>query len=177
MYASSPKVRELLFSKVSTHLGKYLCPRTEKLSSFTLQKMWQLKKQVLFFVSYSLEKKIPMFAWSSQKSIISPYNSDIFTEHSKWLGFLSKEYAKKRPQNAFYVTQGIMEPHWMEIVAGQAVNGSLKAWISETATVSLVKWLKTRHRGSRGINIVIADFVEDNDFIPTVLRLNKAAIN
>ena len=73
-----------------------------------------------------------------------------------------------------YVTQGILLPHWIEVLAGQTVNATLKTWISQTASELLVKWIKTRKRGPNGINIVIADYVEENNFVPTVLYLNSS---
>jgi len=51
------------------------------------------------------------------------------------------------------------------------IAGNLKNVAKTTMSVG-VEWLKTKKRGLQGINIVIADFVELEDFCQTVIRLN-----
>ena len=160
----------LLFSKVNASLGEHLCPRTN-LSRLTLQYLWRKSKQVLFFVDRANED-LPRFAWSSVANILSPFDTKTFEDPEKWIAFLSTRYKHKRPRNMFYITQGILLPHWIEMLAGQTVNATLKAWISLTASTRLVEWMKKRKAGPSGLNIVIADYIEENNFVPTLLYLN-----
>ena len=161
----------LLFSKIKHHLGPHLCPRTE-LSQITLQYLWRIKKQVLFFFNRLNNEHLPQFSWSSYANILAPFDSETFKDPNKWIEFLTVKYKSKRPPHMFYVTQGILVPHWIEVIAGQTVNATLKTWISQTASRRLVDWLQTRKAGSNGINIVIADHIEENNFVPAVLSLN-----
>ncbi|XP_028392086.1 PI-PLC X domain-containing protein 3-like [Dendronephthya gigantea] len=160
----------LLISEVNAILGEHLCPRTD-ISRITMQYVWRSGKQVLFFVD-SANKDLPRFAWSSITNILSPFDKETFEDPEKWMAFLSTRYKYKRPRNRFYITQGVLLPHWIEMLAGQTVNATLKAWISQTASMRLVKWMKKRKAGPNGLNIIIADYIEENNFVPTVLYLN-----
>lgn len=166
-----PTVLSILFSKMKHYLGSQLCPRTE-LNRITLQYLWRIKKQVLFFFDRSKREQLPKIAWSSEANILAPFDIQTFKDPDKWMEFLTVQYRSKRPQNMFYITQGVLLPHWIEVLAGQTVNATLKAWISQTASTRLVEWMKTRKGGPNGINIVIADNIEEDDFVPTVLHLN-----
>ncbi len=168
-----PTVLTLLFSKMKRYLGSHLCPRTE-LSRITLRHLWQSNKQVLFFFDHSTKEHLPTFAWSSKANILAPFDVQTFKDPDKWIKFLTVKYKSKRSQNMFYITQGILLPHWIEVLAGQTVNATLKSWISQTASTRLVEWLKRRKRGPNGINIVIADYIEENNFVPAVLYLNSS---
>lgn len=163
----------LLLSKIRWYLGDQLCPRGD-LGRITLQYMWRMKKRVLFFLSTTVSQ-LPDYAWRSSASIVAPFDKAIFQDPEKWMNFLTKNYGSRRPRNKFYVTQGILIPHWIEIVAGQAVNATLKTWVSQTANSMLVEWVRKRKRGATGINIIIADFIENDCFIPTVVMLNSDA--
>ena len=168
-----PAVLTLLFSKIKRYLGSHLCPRT-KLARITLQYLWRAKKPILFFSDHLKNDQIPRYVWSSVANILAPFDTEIFQDPDKWIAFLTAKYKGARPRNILYITQGILLPHWIEVLAGQAVNATLKAWISETASARLVKWIKTRRAGPDGINVVIADFIEDNGFVPAVLSLNSS---
>ena len=168
-----PVVRTLLFSKIKRYLGTHLCPRTN-LARVTLQYLWRTKRSILFFFDRSKNEQLPKYVWSSVANILAPFDTETFQDPDKWIAFLTAKYKRTRPRNMLYITQGILQPHWIEVLAGQAVNSTLKAWISETATARLVKWMKTRRAGPDGINVVIADFIEDNGFVPAVLFLNSS---
>ena len=166
-------MRTLLFSKIKRYLGTHLCPRTN-LARVTLQYLWRTKRSILFFSDPSKNEQLPKYVWSSVANILAPFDTETFQDPDKWIAFLTAKYKWTRPRNMLYITQGILQPHWIEVLAGQAVNATLKAWISETATARLVKWMKTRRAGPDGINVVIADFIEDNGFVPAVLFLNSS---
>ena len=164
---------KLLFEKIQRHLGDHLCQK-KNLSEITLEYLWRIKKQILFFLATSLPH-LPEYVWRSDTNILAPFDKKTFQDPGKWLNFLTRNYGSRRPRNKFYITQGILQPHWIEIVAGQAVNATLKAWISQTANSLLVEWMRNRERGTNGINVVIADFIKTFRFVPTVVSLNSVA--
>ena len=57
-------------------------------------------------------------------------------------------------------------------MAGVSEKATLKNWVSDDASIALVRWLKCKKGGQNGINIVIADFVQNHNFVDTVLSLN-----
>lgn len=69
----------------------------------------------------------------------------------------------------FHVSQCVLT--WDAGFIMSNIAGNLKNVAKTTMSVG-VEWLKTKKRGLQGINIVIADFVELEDFCQTVIRLN-----
>lgn len=105
--------------------------------------------------------------------LVSPFDQSKFYDESTWIDFLKENY-RKRPQNeTFFVTQGIMQPSLMSIAASSLTKaGSLETLTSDKASKLLVRWVHTCKRGTDGINIVTADFVQKHNFTETVLSLN-----
>ncbi len=148
----------------------------EESDTVTLQNAWRLKKNIIVFYQYihARQKHMPKFVWNHSK-IVAPFRKENFYSTNTWLNFLDNEF-KRREKNKFFVTQGILQPHWIGIVsASLAASGTLEKWVSDDATKSLVSWLHSCNRGSNKINIVIADFVEKNNFIPSVLEVNNCS--
>ena len=139
-----------------------------------LKKLWKAKCQILVFYSaFSSNISKNSNIIFSPGMILSPFNENLFTQKSKWLQFLDNNYHKRRLEDHLYVTQGIMQPHWTEIaMAGVSEKATLKNWVSDDASIALVRWLKCKKGGQNGINIVIADFVQNHNFVDTVLSLN-----
>lgn len=127
-----------------------------------------MKCQVVVILANNENKK------RSQISIKSPYSYTKFIQKSPWLHFLDINYKKRREPDTFYVTQGIMQPHWMEVIAaGLSEKATLKEWVSKEATNEIVDWLRDKRIGrTHGVNIVIADFVEFQNFTEKVVDLN-----
>ena len=163
----------LLFAKIQQYLGEHLCSR-KNISDITLAYLWKINKQVLVFLDTPLSPaRLPSYVWKSTAYITSPFDMKTFQDPEKWMEFLSRNYDSARPKNTFYVTQGILQPHWIEVLAGQAVNATLKTWISQTANPLLIDWIRNRRSGADGVNIIIADFIESYRFVPTVVSLNN----
>ena len=163
-----------ILKEVLDTFGPMLCPAKE-VASLTLQRAWNLSVNVLFFYDpypFKEEALYQEFASSSER-IESPFNEKKFQQRTTWLSFLSNNYHSVRRSDSFHVTQGVMVPHWLEIVAA-GTDGDLKRWISDDASQAFVKWLHSKKAGPDGINIVIMDFVEDHNFTDTVLKLDQA---
>ncbi|XP_066917067.1 PI-PLC X domain-containing protein 3-like [Clytia hemisphaerica] len=146
----------------------------ENIQSYKLKDLWQQNISVIVFKrSRDNNKKDSIL--HAHASIRSPFDYKQFTQTWSWLHFLDLNYANRGKQgtDTFYVTQGIMQPHWMEVViAGISENATLRSWVSSKATRKIRDWLHGKHIGKNGINIVIADFVEFSNFTDTVLDLN-----
>lgn len=146
-----------------------------KTAKVCLSDLWRDGRNVVVFFKGTKRrnfKENENFALDESK-LLSPFDESKFYESSTWMNFLKDNY-KNRPYNGtFYVTQGIMQPNLLGIVASSLTKaGSLETWTAQEATKLLVKWLPTCKRGIRGINIVMADFVQKYNFTETVLQLN-----
>ena len=176
-----------LAMKIYHYFGSEMASQTDPVD-ISLQRMWDSHKNVIvFYPDYGgkslnndtkndTRTKLSSFnfAWNLDR-IESPFIENYFQDPVKWMSFLKNKYAEERPNDKFYVTQGIMVPHWLEIAAGSLLSkGTLKSWISDDASRWLVDWLKTCQNGPHGINIVIADFVQSHKLTETVLSLNAA---
>jgi len=144
----------------------------DNLDSYTIQEFWEKNISVIAFLSTSKIDKKDSIAHALIKS---PFDYTTFTQTSSWLNFLDLNYKTVRRQpRTFYVTQGIMQPHWMEIlIAGISENATLKNWVSKEATRKITKWLENKKIGKNRINIVIADFIEYFNYTDTIIKLNQ----
>ena len=151
----------------------------DQLNDYVIRDIWSKNISVIVFLANDKLSQKKTVESDHDLKIISPFDYNKFTQTSSWLHFLDLNYENRRfphttNSRAFYVTQGIMQPHWMEVVvAGISGKASLRVWVSEHATQKITDWLKGKQIGSGGINIVVADFVELYDFVDTVLKLNS----
>jgi len=163
-------------SQLQRILKSRICPNSI-MKNLNVRYIWKQNCQILiFYNALQKSKQTSSNIICSNEMISSPFNEKMFQQKSQWMKFLDKNYIQKRTENQLYVTQGIMQPHWMEIaVAGDSERATLKNWVSDEASLAIVKWLKRKHIGKNGINIVIADFVENHHFVDSVLSLNVAS--
>lgn len=149
-----------------------------KLVDKSLLNVWKSNCQVFFFYGPQTNKTYGGRApYVFPKALIwSPFEYKPFAQPSQWIKFLNQTY--RMPSSHFHVVQGIMQPHWVEIVAGGMSNSAtLKDWVSDQASSELVKWLNGKRNGKDGVKIVIADFIEDHGFVDTVLALNTVEVS
>lgn len=105
-----------------------------------------------------------------------------------------------RPQNSFFVSQGVLTPTVYTVISH--VTSSLKDHFARPTAQAVVEWLKTHRKttttnnvgvdgecisqngtdldegqaGAEGVNIVIVDFVDlDQSYVETVVKLNYCA--
>ena len=161
--------RSILLTNTMNIFKDKLCP-ISIIQKATVIDFWKEKCQVLVLYK-SPKTKIQ----HQQDIIISPFNEVAFTQKSTWLNFLNRNYIHGRPDKILHVTQGIMQPHWTEIaIAGVSEKATLRNWVSDDASLEIVNWLKNKRSGKNGVNIVIADFIENHEFVETVLSLNNS---
>ena len=148
-------------------LGYKMCPLLD-MESVTLQTMWDSQLQVLVFYHYTIDNH--QF-WPGNL-IPSPWPNVCDTQ--KMLAFLEKNYEAGRSASTFYVCQGILTPDTGYVI--KHVMSSLKHAVSDKCGKPFVDWLKTKKAGQNGINICIMDFVEEFDYIATVIALNDTLV-
>lgn len=83
--------------------------------------------------------------------------------------FLENWYKTKAFSWQFTVAQGVVTPSYNTVA--KHLCTTLKK-ISVPATSTFTDWVASKTAGQHGLNICIADFVETNLFIPTVISLN-----
>lgn len=143
------------------------------IESVTLNMMWRNKLQVILI--YHRKKQVNvnnLLVWPG-RTIKSPWPNK--QNCSSVIAYLNKSAerrldSKSNTKNKFYVTQLLVTPNgdFMKPV----IFSTLKAECAEKCNAIFTDWLSRRQAGNHAENIVIADFVELFNFIPTVLKLN-----
>ena len=135
----------------------------------TLQEMWgNEEKVIIIYHDYDVVDTYPCF-WPPHL-ICSPWpNTD---DTNQLLEILNKQSeASSVSEDALQVTQALLTPQNLTIV--KHVTSTLKDVLASKCNRQVTEWLKTlRGTKSHKFNIIIADFVELSDFIPTVISLN-----
>ena len=166
-YAMNEFQHKQCLSMILEVLGYKMCPLLD-MDSVTLETMWDSNLQAVVFYQNQYARDNHQF-WPGNY-IPSPWPNVCDT--TKMLAFLSQNYERGRPKGTFYVTQGILTPDTGYVITH--VMGSLRNSLCNKCSRPFVDWLKTKKAGANGINICIMDFVEDCDYIPTVIALNNA---
>ena len=137
------------------------------MESVTLETLWESNLQVIVFYHSEFATENHQF-WPGNY-IPSPWPN--VCNISKMLQFLSTNYARGRPQGTFYVTQGILTADTGFLI--KHFMSSLRNMLCGKVVKPFVDWLQAKKAGANGINICIMDFIEDNDYITTVIALNN----
>ena len=135
----------------------------------TLQEMWENEKKVIVIYNETGVVDAHSHFWPPN-FINSPWPN---TDDTKQLLEILKEQseASSVSENTFQVTQAVLTPTIKTI--SRHVTCTLKDVLASECNRQVTEWLKTlRGTTSHKFNIIIADFVELSDFIPTVISLN-----
>ena len=135
----------------------------------TLQEMWENEEKVIVIYNETGVVDAHPHFWSPH-FIHSPWpNTD---DTNQLLEILNKQSKASRvSEDALQVTQALLTPQNLTIV--KHVTSTLKHVLASKCNHQVTEWLKTlRGAKSHKFNIIIADFVELSDFIPTVISLN-----
>jgi len=146
-------------------------PFDHSISEITLQSLWQKGQQVwIFFFSGSISQ---YDVWSSTQ-IISPWAKT--ADDNRLINFLEANYHAGRVTSTHYVHQGVMTINAGSVILN--LFGGLRSFVKK-GSQKYVNWLKGKalakpgQRPVIGINICIMDFIEEFDYVNTVLRLNR----
>lgn len=137
--------------------------------NFTLQDMWgNEEKVVIFYNNFDVTTCYPCF-WPSS-FLSSPWAN--VADKKELLKFLNEKCLKTElSPNCFHVTQGVLTPQTSTVI--QNMSSSLKDCLSLRCNFHLTGWLKALCDSKfHKFNIIITDFVEYGEFIPTVISMN-----
>jgi len=152
--------------------SKLRAPRALESDSPSLAELWGNDQQVILLYNNANADNYPDIWRGNSSYLTSPWPKQ--DDASELVEFLEDRYSSGRPASArFYVTQGVLTASAGHLV--QILFGSLHDSLAIPAAEHVVEWLKTKQpgpQGAEGINIVILDFVEMEDFIDTVIGLN-----
>lgn len=162
-YGVTEADHKALLSSILSAFGSKLCSVDYPVSKLTLEQMAQDGKQVIVF--YKGPCKAPEI-WKvvTRASILSPWPNT--TDPGQCIEYLKAEFAKP-PVADFLVCQGVLTPTEGTIAAN--LCGNLRKFNS-TLSPLLMPWLQDT---PDQLNIVLADFVDEADFINTVLNRNS----
>ena len=138
-------------------------------ANVTLQELWANEEKVIIFYQNSdVVKSYPCF-WSSNL-ICSPWANT--ADRKVLLEFLNEKCTRSNmPKDGFHVAQAIVTPQTSTLL--QNMTSTLKDACAVRCICHVTGWLKVVAQSPRHkFNIVMTDFVEFGDFIPTVVSLN-----
>ena len=138
-------------------------------ANVTLQELWgNAENVIIFYHNSDVVNSYPCF-WSSN-FITSPFANT--ADRKVLLEFLNEKCTKTNlPKDYFHVAQAIVTPQTSTVL--QNLTSTLKDACAVRCTCHVSSWLKVIAQSpNHKFNIIIADFVECGDFIPTVVSLN-----
>ncbi|EDO43434.1 predicted protein [Nematostella vectensis] len=135
----------------------------------TLQDLWACEQSVIIvYHDYDVYECYPCF-WPPNY-FYSPWPN--VSDRKQLMDFLSTKCLKSDcPNNAFHITQGVLTPQTSTVVGN--MTGTLKDCLAVKCNIHLTGWLKALCDSKyHKFNIIITDFVEHGEFIPTVISMN-----
>ena len=157
--------QEQCLDMIAEKLGNKCCPRLD-VGSLTLETMWENELQVIAFHKEDMVQEDFRF-WSRE---VMPRPWPRVSDVKQVINFLETTSCK-RSGDTFHGTQGVISPDTGFILGNMGANA--KEQMGLQVAKPFVSWLKTKTAGIKGINICMMDFVELEDYIPSVLALNK----
>ena len=139
-------------------------------SNVTLQEMWAKGEKIIIFYHDKVVTDAHPCFWPGDL-ICSPWPNTADIKHL--MEFLEKEYKKPScSKDVFKVTQAILTPQTSTLVDN--LSGNLKDFVAMKCNSRVTEWLKKLpdSKYCDKFNIIIVDFVEIGDFIPTVISFN-----
>lgn len=140
-------------------------------TNVTLQEMWAKgEKVIIFYHDTGVIDAYPCF-WPKDL-ICSPWPNT--ADINRLMEFLEDEYKKPScPKDVFKVTQAILTPQTSTLEHN--LIGNLEDFGAKKCNSRVTEWLKKLpdSKYCDKFNIIIVDFVEIGDFIPTVISFNR----
>ena len=158
---------QILSVQILQIFGDKVCPMTD-MEKCALNVLWDNQWQVIVLHCHEPVTIDNPKLWPRDCHIASPWPNT--TEPTKMVNILEAQMTRGRPLGKFYVSQGILTPTGTTIL--QHIGRNLKDVLAPVAMKNLLFFLKDKTVGPRGVNIVIADFVELEEFVSKVLALN-----
>ena len=166
LYEMENTDHEQLVATLLSVFDSKLCPVID-IETTALNVLWERGWQVLAFYHHPVTVGDHPELWSGA---YMPSVWPNVTEAPKMVNLLEAHFTRGRPQGKFYVSQGVLTPTGTTVL--QYISRSLQDVFALIAIKNVQHFMKDKGIGPKGLNIVIADFVELGDFIPSVLALN-----
>ncbi|KAK6100884.1 Phosphatidylinositol-specific phospholipase C X domain family protein [Brugia pahangi] len=177
-----------LLDMISNLFGDRLISRpttTRTAMSYTLNKIWNSTGRVIIFYQPPLPSlrasdinghagpsdiiKLPNHVWSRQ-FIRSPWPKT--DDAKRMVDDVGNILQTRVLEDGFQVCQAIVTLTVNSII--RQPTGTFEARFGRRATRALVDWLRQNgHSYRSNINVILADFVDEDDFCNTVIDLNK----
>ncbi|XP_072024994.1 PI-PLC X domain-containing protein 3-like [Amphiura filiformis] len=167
-YDMNAEDHQILVLQIQQIFDDKVCPLMD-IDKSALNVLWDNKWQVIVFYCHEDTTIDKAQLWPSN-CIKSIWPNT--TEASKMVDILETYLTRGRPNDKFYVSQGVLTSNGTFIL--QHIDSSLKNDCAPEAMKNLLLFLKNKSIGPKGINIVIADFIELDDFVSKVLALNPS---
>jgi len=166
-----------LLGEIKQVFGERLVPE-QSYSQLTLENLWKNNQQVIILYHHGASSRESVWGGSGITSHWPNTN-----KISKALRKLDRWSGERKYSAGFWVTQGILTARAADIAPGSFQEfwtgittgdwSSMKRELGIPMCKAIANWVSGKKIGKEGINIVIADFVEENNFIPSVLALNN----
>ncbi|CAG0894000.1 unnamed protein product [Cyprideis torosa] len=140
---------------LQTMLDPYLAPPPERYEDLTLAALRGENTRVIVIYRNSLGVKLYPKLWPS---LLAP-NPWPNTDDDKKLLRCLDQYLQRRRPDLLFIAQGILTPSFWYILARPL--GTIRGTVAHQANKALRKWLPQQRSGQGGVNIVIADFVNE----------------
>ena len=169
-YNMSPSAHESLADSLRDSFDGIIRAPGKDGTNVTLQEMWAKgEKVIILYHDKGVIDAYPCF-WPGDL-ICSPWPNTADINHL--MEFLENEYKKPScPKDVFKVTQAILTPQTSTLKHN--LIGNLEDFGAKKVNSRVTEWLKELpdSKYCDKFNIIIVDFVEIGDFIPTVISFN-----
>lgn len=137
-------------------------------ANLTLEEIQSKKQQLIVLYNDTEVGKHPLF-WSAEEFLHNPWPNtpDVIVMVDKLTTWYNQG---ERPYGWFGVTQGVLTPSVETIVSNTMRD--LKTCLTYKGNPALTGWLRTKAASLEGINIVMSDFSEISDVMPSILEMN-----
>ncbi|KAJ9584898.1 hypothetical protein L9F63_020753, partial [Diploptera punctata] len=171
-YSFTKENHTYLMSLIDSYFGNKLCPLSHIVSHISLRWMKEKNHQVITIYRNDAAQGNPAFWPSSRWPTPWPDTTSIDTLFS----FLDQKLSS-RPSEAGFVTQCVLTPDVKYFL--KHCFSSLKKKCARPCNQAMVPWLQKQHPGSKGINVVICDFIgmKEISFCKTIVQLNASLID
>ncbi|EDO43542.1 predicted protein [Nematostella vectensis] len=168
-YNMDASAHQKLSGVIKGLFGDRLLPPGKIGVQMTLNDAWDMGKNVIVTYDYSdVIEDNPEF-WSGS-DIYSPWANT--SKLATLINFLNTETeSHSLPKGSFHIAQGLLSPNTKVLLAH--LTSSLKATLALKATQGITSWLKSvALSNAHTFNIIIADFVDYDEFAETVVGMN-----
>jgi len=166
-YSFTKENHSYLMTVIDSYFGSRMCPTSHTLTHITLHWMKEKGYQVIVIYRNNAAAGVPVYWPSNRWPTPWPETTSIST----MIAFLEEKMAS-RPMDAGFVTQCVLTPDMTFFL--KHVFSSLEEKCGKPCNKAIIPWLQKQQPGSKGVNIVISDFIKmDNiPFCKTVIQLN-----